>query len=259
MNPRIRIISLALLSLATTVVAQPSPRSTAPGMSGGPKFDPAFRKLFAEHRKWSADLEIKASDPRGGGMLKMLSKLSMLDGVTRLDVDLTKVEGGGMQPAMAAQIKAMGMGEISTINLPAKKLSYMVYPGLEGYVEMKLPEGSDAPEESFKLELTELGKETIDGHPCLKKKFTLTGPDAKKREGTVWQATDMKEFPLRIEVQESGKPVTMTFGQVKLVAPAASLFEPPGNFKKHETAQALMQEAMMKHLGTGGAFPARPK
>ena len=72
--------------------------------------------------------------------------------------------------------------------------------GLKGYVEMpsQNPEISK-PESDFKLEMTELGKETVDGHPCVKSKATVTDKDGKKYESLVWNATDMKNFPVKIE------------------------------------------------------------
>ena len=52
--------------------------------------------------------------------------------------------------------------------LPEKHTGYMVYPGLKAYCELPMRAGSSATETNKppKVERTEIGKETIDGHPC---------------------------------------------------------------------------------------------
>jgi hypothetical protein len=183
----------------------------------------------------------------------------MLDGKSRMDMDLTKIQGAGMPPGAAEQVKAMGMAEIATINRPEKKAVWILYPGLEAYVEMPLPEGADKGEDKFKLEVTEQGKETINGQPCTRSKFVVTDDEGKKQEGIVWQATSLKNFPLRLQTQEGGQTVTMTFKDVKLTAPAAAQFDAPAKFKRYENQQVMMQEVMMKRFGGGaGGIPPAP-
>ena len=50
-------------------------------------------------------------------------------------------------------MKAMGMEKFVTISRPDKKTSYMIYPGLQSYLEMPMQDskGEDTPED-FKLE-----------------------------------------------------------------------------------------------------------
>ena len=63
----------------------------------------------------------------------------------------------------------------------------------------------------FKVEMTEIGKETVDGHPCVKNKVVVTDKENKKHESTVWNATDLKNFPIKIQTQEQGGNATMLF------------------------------------------------
>ena len=64
----------------------------------------------------------------------------------------------------------------------------------------------------------------------------------------------MKKFPVEIQTTESSGDVTMLFKNVSLTKPAASLFDPPADFKKYDNVQQMMQQEMMKRMG-GGGFP----
>jgi hypothetical protein len=152
---------------------------------------------------------------------------------------------------------SMGMDRIVMIARPDKKAGYQIYPGMQAYVETPLPqqETSTTPED-FKLETTELGKETVDGHACIKNTAVVTDKDGTKHESTVWNATDLKKFPVKIEHTENGTKVTMVFHEVNLAKPAADLFDPPAGATKYETMQTLMQQVIMKRMG--GAPPGRP-
>ena len=147
-------------------------------------------------------------------------------------------------------MKQMGMDKMVMISRPDKKIAYMVYPELEAYAEMTIqnPEAA-APATNFKLETTELGKETVDGHPCVKNKAVVTDDKGNKHESIVWNATDLKNFPIKIETTEQGHKATMLFKDVKLAKPDAGLFDPPAGYKHYDNLQQMMQQEMMKRMG----------
>jgi hypothetical protein len=107
----------------------------------------------------------------------------------------------------------------------------------------------------FKIETTDLGKETVDGHPCTKTKAVVTDDKGVKSDATLWKATDLKNFPVKLEKTESATLVTMYFRDIKLAKPEAKMFEPPAGSTKYDSMQALMQGAMAKRFGgaQGGA------
>ncbi|MBI3878573.1 MAG: hypothetical protein HY301_00715, partial [Verrucomicrobia bacterium] len=63
-----------------------------------------------------------------------------------------------------------------------------------------------------------------------------------------WNATALHDFPIVIETTEKGSAITLLFTDVKLGKPAASAFEPPKEFKKYDSMQQMMREAMMKRF-----------
>jgi len=143
-----------------------------------------------------------------------------------------------------------------TIARPDKKAAYLVYPGMQSYAEIQLSNADSAPTNSdYKVETTEIGKDTVDGHPCVENKVVVTDKNGVKHESTVWNATDLKKFPVKIQTTEQGGNVTLLFKNVSLTKPAASLFDPPADFKKYDNVQQLMQQEMMKRMGGGMDMP----
>jgi hypothetical protein len=94
------------------------------------------------------------------------------------------------------------------------------------------------------MEVTAIGKETVDGHPCVKNKITITADDGKQQELTAWQASDLNDFPIKMEMLAGTADITIHFTNIKTSAPSASLFDPPADFKKYDSIQELMMSAM---------------
>ena len=212
-------------------------------------------KLFGDNQAFSATMEIQVTD-KSGKPITMPGKISFDTGKSRFEINMADMKGGQMPPDTAAQMKAMGMDQMMTISRPDKKVAYMIYPGMQSYAEIQPSKADSAPTNSdYKVEITEIGKETVDGHPCVKNKYVVTDNDGVKHESTVWNATDLKKFPVKIETVEQGGNVIMLFKNVSLTKPAASLFDPPAGFTKYDNIQQLMQQEMMKRMGGGMGMP----
>lgn len=223
-------------------------------MPGGPRFDGAMSKLFGENTSFSADIESQIKE-KSGDMTTMPGKIFFNAGNTRFEMNLSSVSGPRMRPEAAAQMKAMGLDQMIAISRPDKNLSYLIYPGFESYVENQLPDAKTGTNDAYKVETTELGKETVAGHPCVKNKVIVTDSKGKTNESTVWNATDLKNFPMKIVHNDQDNDVTMLFKNVSLSKPAAALFEAPSGYHSYNNMQSLMQEQMMKHMGGGMSQP----
>jgi len=223
-------------------------------MPAGPDFRGAMSKLFGDNHTFSATLEMQTTDGSGNN-LSMPGQICYDTGKSRFECNLTDAKGS---KANASQMKAMGLDQIVAIRLPDQKLNYLICPGLQSYVETKTQK-SEADAADYKMEVTEMAKETVDGHPCVKNKVVVTDKDGAKHESTVWNATDLKSFPVKIQTDEHGRDATMLFRNVSLTAPAASQFAPPADYRKYDSMQAMMQMEVMKHMGpammNGGMSP----
>jgi hypothetical protein len=258
MNNHLALLMVAALGL-NLVSARAQFGTRAAGLSGpppGPRFSGHWAKLFGDNSAFSATLEMQTQD-KSGQTLIVPGKVASTEGKSRFEMDIAQIKGGGLGPQAATQMKAVGMDRMVSITRPDKKVACLLYPGLQAYLETPMQDASlTGPESDFKVESVELGKETIDGHPCVKNKVVVTDKDGAKHESTVWNATDFKSFPLKIEATEEGRSLTLLFIDVQLAKPDGGQFDPPADFKRYDSMSAMMQETMMKQIRQGmGAAP----
>ncbi len=249
-TPRLLLAcALSSICLSLSLFAQ-----GGPGMGGPvPGVDPLFLKLFSLHQGFSAQTSITVFETGRNDTTTIESSYEFSNGKLRVDLDLGKMKSPDMPAEAASQLEAMGMGQMTTLTRPELGLTYVVYPGLKAYAEMPVVGGKTTgkPEDTTKFDSTDLGKEDVDGIACAKKKMVFSMEDGKKREMTAWLATGMKDFPLKIQVEENQAIVTILFKNVKLEAPAASRFDAPTGYTAYKNIQQMMQTEMMKKLGGG--------
>jgi hypothetical protein len=89
----------------------------------------------------------------------------------------------------------------------------------------------------------------------VKNKDVITDKQGGKQEFTVWNATDLKNFPIQIEMIAQGNTVNMSYTDLNFSKPDAGLFNPPGGFTRYDNMQAMMQQVMMKKMGGGAGIP----
>lgn len=226
-----------------------------PGGGKGPQLGGAINKLFGANKAFSGRLEMEVPAPTGGN-ITIAGKFNFDSGNSRFEVNVSEVKGGGIPASALQQIKTMGMDTVVTITRQDLKATYMIYPGLKSYASMP-PQDANASAnlDDYKQEVAEQGKEAVDGHDCVKNKVTVSGKDGVKHEFTVWNATDLKNFPLKIEAQEDGQTVTMHYQELSFDKPAASLFDAPAGFTKYTDMQTMMQAEVMKRMGGAAGMP----
>ena len=213
-------------------------------------------KLFGKSTAFSADATITVKETSGKVMQGMQVSFAMLEGKVRNDIDLSKM-GGAMPPDAMAHMKQMGMDHMTTIVLTEKHLMYMVYPGLKAYCETALPStAAGSTGKAPTIERTTLGKETVEGHDCTKVKVTGTEDNGRTFEWLMWQATDLKDFPIKVEItSDNGTVVTILYRNISQTKPDAALFAPPSGFTRYGSMQEMMMGAMGGGRGMGQ--PAR--
>ena len=80
----------------------------------------------------------------------------------------------------------------------------------------------------------------------MKNNVTLTGEKGEKQGFLVWNATDLKDFPVQIQIPAPDNTVMMTFKEVKLVKPEARTFEAPAGLTKYDSAERLVRALTVK-------------
>lgn len=202
-------------------------------LSGGSpaSLNTAFVKLFGPATAFTAKVDTFVLDPAQHETLRMTMDFAVLEGKARLDINLAQVTSKDLSPSILAGEKQRGMDRVTSIFRPDKKLTYTIYPGIQSYVSKALPkEEAEASEKGLKLEKQALGRETLDGHACVKNWVTVKDDKGPVLEATTWNATDLKDFPLQIEMKQKENTVRMRFSQVHLAKPDAKQFEVPAHY-----------------------------
>jgi hypothetical protein len=202
-----------------------------PSASSGTGVNAAFVKLFGSVGGFTAKAETKVLDRSQNQLVRMPMEFASLDGKVRLDIDLSQVQSKDFTPSTLATLKQAGMDRLVSILRPDRKVTYLIYPGVQSYQELALSKAElEAAEKGLKLEKSGLGKDSLDGHPCVKHKVVVKSGKEPVLEAVVWNATDLKDFPIQIEMKESDNTMRMHFTDVRFVKPDAKQFEVPAAY-----------------------------
>jgi hypothetical protein len=234
--------------------AAASAQMEMPGSPAG--VNAALTKLFGDVKAFSAKAAVQVLDKNQAEKISTPMDFALLDGKIRVEVDISRVKNRDVSASAMAGMKQFGMDRVVSIVRPDKMASYIIFPGIQSYVNMPLPK---ADRETYvktpRIEKTPLGKETLDGHPCVKNKVVMTDDQGRKHEATVWNASDLKDFPVQIQTREKEDTVVMRYRQIQLAKPDVKKFEPPADFKAYDDMTSLMQGAMTRAMNSGGSPP----
>ena len=210
----------------------------------------AMLQMFGDTKAFTAKAEARILDKDQKEVSSLPLTMALRDGKLRAEMDLSEVKYGAIPPEASAMMKQAGMDKMISVVRPDKKATIISYPGLKSYAEVPFSENEAAGE---KAEFTDVGKETIDGHPCAKKKITSRDSKGRPQEAFVWQASDLKNFPVQMQMAQRKNTLIVKFQPPKLEQPDAALFDTPATYTKYNSVQELMQAAMMKMFSGAGA------
>ncbi len=233
----------ASIALAFTLAFAGRAQSFKPGRAG---LDRILSKIFGENNSFTADMVMTETVHNESTTIP--GKIACNAGQIRTEIDLGDAKSPRMRPESTAHLKTMGLDKTVEIFRPDKKVTYFLYPNLSAYAETPLQNPDLKPDSAFKVQSSELGKETLDGHACIKNKVVVTDDQGNNYESTVWNATDLKKFPLQIQIARQDQTTTYTLSNVKIGKADPALFELPANYKKYASTQAITFEQMKKEM-----------
>jgi len=186
----------------------------------------------------------------------------------------------GMEMPMArmgskSRVENAGMPGVVTISLGDAKKTIMINTTTKVYSEQIIQEKEQMPtmyDSDIVFDKKKVGNETIDGHPCIKydSVYYRKSKPEEKHKAIIWEAQDLKDFPIQMEVTVpanpkypgSGGKIVVKYKDVKLGAATASMFEVPSGYKKVNSPQEVMgfgsmgnMEEMMKKIPKGQRPP----
>src|SRR5436190_20645814 len=174
-----------------------------PGAGDAGGMTAALTKLFGDVTAFTAKAQVQVMDSTNKEIANMPMDFTLLDKKIRVEIDLTQTKNASMPPGAATTLRQMGMAQVISLVRPDKKLVYIIYPDQKAMITMPLPdEDLDVAAKNSKTSKTPLGKETVDGHPCVKNKVVITSEKGEVLEATTWNAIDLQDFPLQIQTKE---------------------------------------------------------
>lgn len=243
----IKYLSFAVL--ATVMCVEAGAQLPAGGQAG---LNAALLKLLGDVPGFKSKAEVRVEEKGQNSPMTMLVDFLFLEGKARLDLDMNTIKSKQLPPETLAGFKAAGMDKVSTIVRPDRKSALILYPATQGYVEMPMSKDEAVDmDRKYKIQKTPLSRETLDGHPCEKTKVVVAADTGQRHEAIVWYASDMKGFPLRVQLNQQQMVVVMHYRDVRLERPDTKQFEAPAGLTKFASMELLMQNAMMKMVGGG--------
>jgi len=201
----------------------------SPGSPAG--INAAFIKLFGPGAAFTAKADTRVFDKSQTEVVRLPMDFAAFNSKVRIAINLEQMKGKDLPASTLARLKQAGMDRVVSISRPDKQTTYVIYPAIQSYLNIPLAPGEvGALEQGLKLEKTALGKETLDGHACVKNKTVIRNDKRSVLEAITWNAADLKDFPLQIEMNDKGNTVQMHFTQVSFVQPDPKQFELPANY-----------------------------
>jgi hypothetical protein len=178
----------------------------------------------------SGDLTIQSKDPKQ-------RKTLLQKGKVFYDGSATAPKAIRME--MAAEGDKPG---IVFITRPEEQMAYMLLPEAKTYMPLdlkkggegqKLPEAPGARSREA-LQLREVGKATVDGHPTTVRAGPLNDKNGKKvGEMKVYLAKDLDDAPIKSELKlNDGSTTVSTLSNTSTRQLAANLFTPPDSYSE---------------------------
>ena len=147
------------------------------------------------------------------------------------------------------RVENVGMKGIVTIVLGDAKKTITLNTNKKLYHEQPIQQQDQMVsyyEPDMVFEKKKIGTEKIDGHPCNKYDavyYRKSSPN-EKHKAVIWEATDLKDFPIKMEFAAPQGKTTIMYKDVKLGAAKASMFDVPKGYKKANSVQEVMDIGM---------------
>ncbi len=241
--------------LLLTVVLRGAAQLDGPASTG---VSASLIRLFGTNQNFTAQAEVQVLDRANQELMGVPMRLMRAGNKIRVEVDMTRMRHR-LRPDAVAQMKPLGLDQTVSIIRPETRTNLVYFPKLRACLQLQMPANeAEAFLKRARVERQTLGREKMQGYPCLKQRVTITDAAGQKSEATVWVASTLRDFPVCVATREKEGLVTMRFRQVNFDPVAAAQFEPPAGFVTFTDLQALIAGPGMKYLlaqGTGWKSP----
>jgi hypothetical protein len=215
---------------------------------GSPGVSASLMRLFGTNLAFTAQVEYQLLGPDNKERIGAPMSLARLNNRIRVEVDMSRMRNREESDALA-KLKPLGLDQVTSVIRPDLRATVVAFPKLRAFVKLPMPpEEADAFTKPGKMERTPIGPEKMEGRLCTKYRVVATDAQGRRHEATVWNASDLRDFPVCVATREGPDTVVMRFRQVQFVRPEAAQFEPPAGFTECADMPALMAGPGAKYL-----------
>jgi|GEM_PF-6465267 hypothetical protein len=222
-----------------------------------PFFAAALSEFFTDSRDYSARAELILPEQEPGDSIPI--GLAVSGGRMRWQLNLNQVRSARFPPERIALLRQMSLDTAVLWLKPGEDLK-VALPRLKAWAQTPTPTfpaiEEQAANKQGKLRKTAIGREVIDGHPCVK--HMLNAPDENNpgQVALIWEATDLENLPIKILVKTDGRIHGFQLRNVKPGQIDERHFQPPAAFVRKPSMAALLQQGIAEGLArssqTGG-------
>lgn len=243
---------LLFLTACLPATAQLSADSPV-GVSAG------FAKLFGNIPGFSATADVQVLDGSRQEVLRTPMRFQFLSGKMRMDLALTEMKGKSITPIVVNSYKQAGLDRITSIVRLDKKQIYLVFPGVRSYAVSEMSKAeAEAAAKNLQIQRKLVASETLDGHACTQNQVIVKNAKGTNLlEAVVWNASDLQDFPVKVQVQSPGKTTTLHFTQIQMTRPEPSQFEPVSTYTKYSSPDALLIAIAQKQSASSTNRPTQ--
>ena len=249
---RLLLFSALLVAFVCSAHAQLD-GANSPGVSA------SLIRLFGTNNAFTALAEVQVLDKDNKERIGMPMNFTLLENKIRLEVDMAKLRGREQSEALA-RMKPLGLDSVVSIIRPDQRISCIVFPKVKAFTKLEMPHTeADAFTRKVKIERAVVKKEKMQGHACVKNRVIITAEDGSKHEATVWNASDLRDFPVCVATKENEGTVVIRFSQIQFTRAETNRFEPPAGYLSCADMQVLALGPGMKYMQKNGTAVKRSK
>ncbi len=204
--------------------------------------NPFMTKLYGSNTTFTATMLLRIRNSRGEDSTRVVASIAELEGKVRVDVNFSEYFSKAWPTNALDSLKQMHMDRVACIVLPDKNMMYMIYPNLKSYVTMPLQKDQAHIDwREWEIEKKLVKSELFDGHPCEVNDVTFRSKTGRQERLTVWNATDLKGFPIKFEFPpDRGDSSIVENKMVRFEKPDTNQFDPPAGFAAYDNMQKLI-------------------
>lgn len=121
---------------------------------------------------------------------------------------------------------------------------YVLSEALQGYAPFALP--VQITNMATMAEVAGPASDRVNGHPGHEVEVDIAMDDGTSARFSVWRASDLDGYPVRIKTLDATKPFVVNLTDIKETRLTSNLFLPPDGFTKYNSPDSMAGELMVR-------------